>query len=268
MDYYKECDAILAYLIANKETNVNKNRIKRDLLQNEDVEVIEHMMKLIINHSNNPQIVKTFNHNLRIGIQANAFTKPFLDKGGFTSLHIASQPTLSFEQQCDRVLKLIVKEDEKTGKQFDALEISQELAIDYRVVNSIATEFEKRGLVELASTNGHWIFITKQDAANFFYRTSFVKEKEERSAGNTHIGDVYNAPVTHGPASPISGGDMKTGNITVNEPDPLAKELNKKQLEDYQETKWYQKNSFRWIIIGIILATIIGLLALWHNKPS
>ena len=178
--------------------------------------------------------------------------------------YISNMPKLSFEEQCDRVLDLIVKQEKQpVGNTLNTLEIAEKLDVDYELVEAIADEFSKQKLVTLAVDNGHEAFIVMPAARSFYHRSSFVKEKEKQDQSKIRIETLNDHSIkTYGNNSPIISGDKNLLEIKSNEPDPLTQELTKKQLDDFPEAKRSRRNTYIWMIVGIILATILGVLTL------
>ena len=87
MKQHAALDSILSFLLKNKGSSwISAYGIQQELFPDAEHQVIEYYLQLICNHPANPPIVDASKGNVGIIVTANALTKQFLEKGGFTAL--------------------------------------------------------------------------------------------------------------------------------------------------------------------------------------
>jgi hypothetical protein len=68
------------------------------------------------------------------------------------------------------------------------------------------------------------------------------------------------------PNAVVAGRDVNMRDNKPNEESTESKELTKKLLDDFPKTVWYRKQGFIYLIVGLIIATILGLLQLCNRN--
>jgi hypothetical protein len=96
-----------------------------------------------------------------------------------------------FPSFCNKVLRFITR----SKKTYNTKEISEELSLDYEIVEAIADKFGEMGLVDLSTTSGHDNLHVLNKAHRFVQESFFEQDGRYSSVS---IGNYINAPQNKG----------------------------------------------------------------------